>query len=72
MNVDILTSLHVWYSIDLLDKTTVAMQRTAKGRRFTSLQIELMDNNPVGVVTPGFADDEDDGGDGLWEDEDEL
>ena len=33
-NVDILTSLHVWYSIDLLDKTTAAKQRTAKGHRF--------------------------------------
>ena len=59
-NVDILTSLHVWYSIDLLDKTSAAMQRTAKGRRFAAFHIDAMDDNPVGVVKPGFVDDEDD------------
>ena len=56
-NVDILTSLHVWYSIDLLDKTTAAKQRTAKGHRFAAFHIDEMDDNPgVGVVKPGWSD----------------
>jgi hypothetical protein len=70
-NVDILTSLHVWYSIDFLDKTTAAKQRTAKGNRFASFHINAMNEDyPVEVLKPGFVNDEDD--EQQWEDDEEL
>ena len=70
-NVDILTSLHVWYSLDLLDKTTAAKQRTAKANRFASFHIDAMnDDDAIEVVRAGFVNDEDDEGDDeQWEDE---
>ena len=68
MNVDILTSLHVWYSVDSLDKTTAAKQRTAKGNRFASFHINALDEgSPFEVVNSGFVNDEDDEGDEQWE-----
>jgi hypothetical protein len=71
VHVDILTSLHVWYSLDLLDKTTAAKQRTAKARRFASFHIDTInDDDAVEVVRSGFVNDEDDEGDDeQWEDE---
>jgi hypothetical protein len=67
MNVDILTSLHVWYTLDLLDKTTTAKQRTAKGRRFSSFHIDAMYAHSVEAVIPGISDDDDDEGSEEWE-----
>ncbi len=69
MNVDILTSLHVWYTLDLLDKTTTAKQHTAKGHRFASFYIDEMDDHIVEAVIPGISDDDDDEGSEEWEDE---
>ena len=54
MNVDILTSQHVWYTLDLLDKTTIAKQRKAKGRRFASFHVDAIDDHPVEAVKPGI------------------
>ena len=68
MNVDVLTSLHVWYSLDLLDKSTAAKERTAKAHRFAAFHIDARDDDPVGVVKPGFANDEDDEAN-EWEDD---
>ena len=48
-------------SVNLLDKTTTAKQRTAKGNRFASFYIDAMNqDNPVEVVKSGFVNDEDD------------
>lgn len=59
----------MWYSIELLDKTTAAKQCTAKGHRFAVFHIDATDDDPVGVVKPGFVDDEDDEqGDEQWVD----
>jgi hypothetical protein len=69
INFDILTSLHVWYTLDLLDKTTTAKQRTAKALRFASFQIDSIDDHPVEEVKPGLSDYEDDEGTEEWEDE---
>ena len=43
--------------LELMGTTTVAKQRTS------SFHIDAMHDNPVGVVKPGFIDDEDDEGD---------
>jgi hypothetical protein len=61
MNVDILTSLHVWYTLDLLDDTTSAKQPTAKGHRIVFFHINAIDAHPVEeAVKPGLSGDEDD------------
>ena len=61
----------MWYSLDLLDKTTAAKQRTAKANRFASFHIDAVSDDDVAeVVRSGFASDEDDEGDDeQWEGE---
>ena len=68
VNVDILTSLHVRYSLDLIDKTTAAKQRSAKGNRFDSFHIDALSEDSLVVINSGFVDDEDDEGDEQWGD----
>ena len=57
----------MWYTLDLLDKTTIAKQRTAKGRRFASFHIDAMDAHSVEAVIPGIGDDDDVKGSEEWE-----
>ena len=61
----------MWYSLDLLDKTTADKQRTAKASRFASLHIDAVnDDDAAEVVRSGFVSDEDDERDDeQWEDE---
>ena len=51
------------YSIDLLNKTTAAKQRSAKGHSLAAFYINAIDDNSVNLVKPGFGNDEDDDGD---------
>ena len=59
MNVDILTSLYMWYSLDLLDKSTTALQGTAQARSFASHHIDETDDNPAEVLMPVILNDDD-------------